>query len=52
MDRNILKSVVLGNQYEIEKIELFDKMPENLTYPDTHKLLFKEVLKTIEKNKK
>ena len=25
MDRNILKSVVLGNQYEIEKIELVER---------------------------
>ena len=42
----------IPDEFEIEKIELFDNLPENLTYPDTHKLLFEEVLKTIEKNKK
>lgn len=26
---------------EIEKVEFFDDIPENLTYPDTHALLFK-----------
>ena len=32
MDRNILKSVVLGNQYEIEKIELVER---NIILPTT-----------------
>ena len=39
---------------EIEKIEFFDDSPENLTYPDTHKLMFekaKEFLKTNKKDK-
>lgn len=39
---------------EIEKIDFFDDLPENLTYPDTHKLMFekaKEFLKTNKKEK-
>ena len=34
---------------EIEKIELFDDIPKNLTYPETHTLLFETVKKFIER---
>lgn len=34
---------------EIERIELFEKQPSDLTYPDTHKVLEKEVIKLIRK---
>ena len=29
--------------FEIKEIGFFDEEPENLTYPDTHKLLLKKV---------
>ncbi|MBO7527345.1 MAG: NUDIX domain-containing protein [Clostridia bacterium] len=31
--------------FEIEKIEFFDDIPDNLTYPDTHRLLFDKTKK-------
>ena len=38
---------------EIEKYELFDNLPENLTYPDTHDKMFDKVTDHIkETNKK
>ena len=30
--------------YEIEEVGLFDNLPEELTFPDTHKVLFDKVL--------
>ena len=30
-------------EFEIKEIGFFDDEPENLTYPDTHKLMFKKV---------
>ena len=30
--------------YEIEKIGYFDDIPDDLTFPDTHKVLFEKVL--------
>ena len=38
--------------YEIEKIEFFDDIPKNLTYPDTHKLLFKTAKDFLSGNNK
>lgn len=42
----ILKLGLLPNS-EIEKIELFDKQPENLTYKETHSLFLKTVKEKI-----
>lgn len=36
--------------YEMEKIGFFDDIPEKLTYPDTHKLLFKKVKDFLDLN--
>lgn len=33
--------------YEIEKIEFFDNMPENLTYPEIQPKLLEKVIETI-----
>ncbi len=30
--------------FEIEEIDFFDTLPENLTFPDTHTILFNKVL--------
>lgn len=37
--------------FEIEKIELFDKLPDNWTYPDIQLKLLEKVLSVIENNK-
>ena len=37
---------------EIEKIDFFDDLPENLTYPDTHKLMFEKAKEFLKINKK
>lgn len=42
-----IKKIVSLPDYEIEKIGLFDKEPDNLTYPDTYHLFFE----TVKKNK-
>ncbi|TDT67417.1 8-oxo-dGTP diphosphatase [Hypnocyclicus thermotrophus] len=36
--------------FEIEKINLFDSLPKNLTYPDIQPILFDFVEKNIERN--
>ncbi|MBQ4557857.1 MAG: NUDIX domain-containing protein [Clostridia bacterium] len=33
----------IPEEFEIKEIGFFDEEPENLTYPDTHKLLFKKI---------
>ena len=33
----------IPEEFEIKEIGFFDEEPENLTYPDTHKMLFKKV---------
>lgn len=38
-------------EYEMEKIKLFSRLPKNLTYPDSHRILFNKVKEYI-KNKK
>lgn len=32
------------SQFEIQEVKLFDKLPENLTYPNIQPKLFKEIL--------
>ena len=36
-------------EFEIEKIGLFDKLPNNLTYPENHTVLFETVLRFLDK---
>ena len=43
----ILEMSELPKEYEMEKILLSDKPPENLTYPDSFKLYFETVNKAI-----
>ena len=43
---NIKKIDSLPN-YEMEKIGLFDDIPDNLTYPDTYHLFFDMVKKKV-----
>lgn len=38
----------IPEEFEIEKIGLFDEIPDNLTYPDTHKKMFEYVLNKLE----
>lgn len=40
----ILEMGELPGDYEISEIMLADELPENLTYPDTYKLLFNKVI--------
>ena len=39
----ILEMEELPKEYEMERIMLSDKLPNNLTYPDTYKLYFETV---------
>ena len=41
----------IPHEFEIEKIEFFDELPKNLTYPESHTLLFETVKKYLNKNK-
>lgn len=43
----ILEMSELPKEFEIEKILLSDTLPENLTYPDSFKLFFETVKKSI-----
>ncbi|MGN0973598.1 MAG: NUDIX domain-containing protein [Bacilli bacterium] len=43
----ILEMSELPKEYEMEKILLSDKLPENLTYPDSFKLYFETVNNAI-----
>lgn len=38
--------------FEISEIELFDKLPENLTYPEIQPYLYNRTLREINKNEK
>ena len=40
-----IKSLEDLPDFEISKIELFDNLPENLTFKDTHTILFEKVKK-------
>ena len=40
-----IKSLEHLPDFEISKIELFDNLPENLTFKDTHTILFEKVKK-------
>ena len=42
----------LPEDFEMEKIWLFDDIPQELTYPEIHTVLFTEVKKFLQKNKK
>lgn len=42
----VLEIATLPN-YEMEEVKLFDKEPENLSYPDAHKLFFKIVTQRL-----
>lgn len=45
----ILEIGELSKKFEISNIMFSDKLPDNLSFPDTHKLLFDRVIKDIEK---
>jgi 8-oxo-dGTP diphosphatase len=40
----------IPEEFEIEKIGLFDEIPDNLTYPDTHKKMFEYVVENLKNN--
>ncbi len=43
----IKKFEKLSNNYEMKEVGFFDDLPENLTYPDSHKLFFETVKNKI-----
>ena len=44
---NIIEIGAIPSEFEIEKIELFDEIPKNLTYADSHTKMFKQVIEKI-----
>ena len=46
-----VKSLGKLPSFEIEKIDLFDDIPKNLTYPDSHKKLFDRVVDFLKTKK-
>lgn len=47
-----VKSLGQIPNFEMEKIDFFDELPENLTYPDIHKVLFDRAVEFLKSKEK